>query len=544
MSLSDPLKPDELLKFRTNYCEALVGQQPGKRLLKSGICSFAGRCQYSHTSEWCRRDLVGAGCGSHQTRINYCARLCCHVRLDGLIPVATCKAGKSCPFAHTLEEVFYHPDVYKTMPCSKVMEHPFECDRDYCPFAHSPEELRPSAHPTNGKLLQHTHFTLPRYTSQESRHNIHRKLPCARILRHVNADTREIHPNLLVERGGLEVFAWSCAQGLFQGRPVTVWLLPLSMETLEFAERFAARVGSAFPQVVQSGTCQLETLTCLFVVQAAGLQLISTPVPNKESFAREVLEQLEALRQQGIYVDALDQYSVMYDSESGGPAVQFPYKSLLLAVARTFGLLRGHPQLTRALIGVPDCYWKPPEVILQDFRLLQDMTLTAPGPADHSLTWSAGCYLAYMTAGVHPFGSMDDVDGLLLNAATNKQVNVRIGDLWTCMLGVMLDARPTERKSVQSALYHPALWSHSTWTAVTGGITGLSPVILPLVDQLPGLPRPQMEIAGLTFSGTSDMISNSELLLMCVANPKSAVALLSMHAPLAMALAQLLPRHE
>ncbi|KAH0478435.1 MAG: hypothetical protein KVP17_000519 [Porospora cf. gigantea B] len=547
MSLSDPLKPDELLKFRTNYCEPLVASHPGKRLLQSGICRFAGSCQYSHTSEWCRRDLVGVGSRSHQTRTNYCARLCSHVRLDGegivSVALSTCEAGKCCPFAHTLEEVFYHPDVYKTLPCSKVMEHPFQCDREYCPFAHSPEELRPSTHPTN--LLRLTNFTLPRYTSQESRHNIHRRLPCAHIVRHVNADTREIHPNLLVERGELEVFTWSCAQGLFQGRLVIVWLLPLPMETLEFAERFAARVGCAFPQVVQSGTCQLETLTCLFVVQVAGLQMISTPVSDKESFAREVLGQLEALRQQGIYVDALDQYSVMYDSESGTPAVQFPYKSLLLAVARTFGLLRDHPELTRALIGVPDCYWKPPEVVLQDFRLSQDRTLSsASGLADHALTWSAGCYLAYMTAGVHPFGSMDDLEGLLLNAATNDLVNFRIGDLWTQMLGMMLDARPTERKNLQSALHHPALWSHKTWTAVTSGITGLSPVILPLVDRLPGLPTAQMKNTGLTFSGTSDVVLNSELLLMCAANPKSAVSLLSMHAPLAMALAQLLPCHE
>ena len=47
-----------------------------------------------------------------------------------------CHNGKNCKFAHSREEVLYHPLLYKTILCEEA-----NCCRYYCPFGHCVEEL-------------------------------------------------------------------------------------------------------------------------------------------------------------------------------------------------------------------------------------------------------------------------------------------------------------------------------------------------------------------------------------------------------------------
>lgn len=58
-----------------------------------------------------------------------------------------CTRGRSCTFAHSKEEELYHPLMYKTKICTVFPN----CDRHYCPFAHSVDEIR---HPYANPIIQ------------------------------------------------------------------------------------------------------------------------------------------------------------------------------------------------------------------------------------------------------------------------------------------------------------------------------------------------------------------------------------------------------
>jgi serine/threonine protein kinase len=131
MALPAQLSSDDLVKFRTRFCE---------RFLQYGECNFGGKCQYSHNMAWRRRS---------PQKYLYEPRMCDNIISYGNPPVAgspytchsvlNCHNGKNCKFAHSREEVLYHPLVYKTLVCE---DH--HCSKYYCPFGHSHEELLPS----------------------------------------------------------------------------------------------------------------------------------------------------------------------------------------------------------------------------------------------------------------------------------------------------------------------------------------------------------------------------------------------------------------
>jgi hypothetical protein len=66
-----------------------------------------------------------------------------------------CDAGRNCRFAHSSEEVLYHPMIYKTTFCEEYAKQnrsnrtstsgKKRCQQYYCPFAHGEEELRTSS---------------------------------------------------------------------------------------------------------------------------------------------------------------------------------------------------------------------------------------------------------------------------------------------------------------------------------------------------------------------------------------------------------------
>jgi len=131
--------------FRTKPCQ---------RLTRDGVCRWRSQCQYSHCPEWPRRQ---------PRKYTYSPEVCPHIRvtaggLNGAAQVENlCLAGLNCPKAHSKEEVLFHPHFFKTSLCKEHASQAGQrssrsargarrhrCHRYYCPFAHGPEELRPS----------------------------------------------------------------------------------------------------------------------------------------------------------------------------------------------------------------------------------------------------------------------------------------------------------------------------------------------------------------------------------------------------------------
>ena len=126
MALPALLSHDDLVKFRTRFCE---------RYLSYGECNFGGKCQYSHNLLWRRRSPQ-----KHSYEPRLCENLLLWTGANGKRQsTLNCHLGKNCRFAHSREEVLYHPSVYKTLLCDST-----RCTRYYCPFAHAVGELQSS----------------------------------------------------------------------------------------------------------------------------------------------------------------------------------------------------------------------------------------------------------------------------------------------------------------------------------------------------------------------------------------------------------------
>ncbi|ETW33350.1 hypothetical protein PFUGPA_04220 [Plasmodium falciparum Palo Alto/Uganda] len=123
------LSEEDLSRFRTKQC---------KRLLNGG-CNFGlDRCQYSHNEFWNRRCPFYL---SDSSFIRYITVMCPDVetRGDGSIN-SLCLRGGECPFAHSTEEILYHPLFYKTKRCEDYKKG--SCNTYYCPFIHGLAETR------------------------------------------------------------------------------------------------------------------------------------------------------------------------------------------------------------------------------------------------------------------------------------------------------------------------------------------------------------------------------------------------------------------
>lgn len=128
MALPALLSTDDLVKFRTRFCE---------RFLQFGECNFGGKCQYSHNMTWRRRSPQ-----KYLYEPRLCENILSFVGDNGAKrqSLVNCHNGKSCKFAHSREEILYHPLVYKTVMCEDM-----SCCRYYCPFGHAMEELLPAS---------------------------------------------------------------------------------------------------------------------------------------------------------------------------------------------------------------------------------------------------------------------------------------------------------------------------------------------------------------------------------------------------------------
>ncbi|GFE54131.1 zinc CCCH type domain-containing protein [Babesia ovis] len=124
------LSEEDLERFRTKVCS----------LASSMRCDFGvERCNYSHNLYWARR------CPFYlrdSSILRYIPACCPDVELGpgSAILKNTCPRGNNCAFAHSLEEMHYHPLVYKTQMCAQYREG--NCRTYYCHMVHGLAEYR------------------------------------------------------------------------------------------------------------------------------------------------------------------------------------------------------------------------------------------------------------------------------------------------------------------------------------------------------------------------------------------------------------------
>lgn len=117
----------ELAKFRTSWC-----------------CK-----RYDHNESMCRFGHVDINKGwlrRNPSEYDYSDTMCPHVKFvtDKNSPIYgccinTCKDGMLCKFAHSQEEIDYHPKQYKTLICESCKTSYCSCElQDICPFSHPP----------------------------------------------------------------------------------------------------------------------------------------------------------------------------------------------------------------------------------------------------------------------------------------------------------------------------------------------------------------------------------------------------------------------
>ncbi|KAF7458833.1 Zinc finger C3H1-type domain containing protein [Cryptosporidium felis] len=125
------LSDNDLCRFRTKPC----------RRSKQMGCDFGiTRCQYSHNIYWPRRCPFYL---SNESTIRYIPVLCPDIIIkDDESSISHCNRGGGCPFAHSHEEINYHPLMYKTKICEEFQRG--DCNTYYCHLIHGLAEKRES----------------------------------------------------------------------------------------------------------------------------------------------------------------------------------------------------------------------------------------------------------------------------------------------------------------------------------------------------------------------------------------------------------------
>ncbi|OII78247.1 zinc CCCH type domain-containing protein [Cryptosporidium andersoni] len=123
------LSDSDLCRFRTKSC----------RRSKQLGCDFGvTRCQYSHNVYWPRRCPFYL---SNANTIRYIPVLCPDITIkDDESSISRCTRGGGCPFAHSYEEINYHPLMYKTRICEQFQRG--DCTTYYCHLIHGLAERR------------------------------------------------------------------------------------------------------------------------------------------------------------------------------------------------------------------------------------------------------------------------------------------------------------------------------------------------------------------------------------------------------------------
>ncbi|UKJ90147.1 hypothetical protein MACJ_001078 [Theileria orientalis] len=128
------LNDEELRCFRTKICNNLV----------KGRCNFKeSRCIFSHNTVCTRRCPLYL---SNTSFIRYIPLFCSHIVFTQNFRAikSNCPFGNECIYSHSLDEILYHPQFYKTISC----EHHLKggCKHIFCPFVHDDSERRMIKH--------------------------------------------------------------------------------------------------------------------------------------------------------------------------------------------------------------------------------------------------------------------------------------------------------------------------------------------------------------------------------------------------------------
>lgn len=123
-----------ILEYKTSPCI---------NLSSSGVCQKGNSCQFYHSSLERRRSPFV------NNKLMYSSSICPYV-----LKRQPCEKGDQCPWTHNQCEITYHPTKFKTTFCNQSVE----CTNEFCPFAHTPVDLRPDtliqAYMQNSQLLQ------------------------------------------------------------------------------------------------------------------------------------------------------------------------------------------------------------------------------------------------------------------------------------------------------------------------------------------------------------------------------------------------------
>ncbi|CEM30630.1 unnamed protein product [Vitrella brassicaformis CCMP3155] len=120
------LKGSNLAKFRTLECK------------HGASCPFGRGCVFSHNHEEgldVRRRPYRTNVDETPIRLEYGPERCAYID-----DPERCPRGPHCPFAHSVEELRFHPLTYKTIVCEAYQAG--ACRDPYCPDIHNPSERR------------------------------------------------------------------------------------------------------------------------------------------------------------------------------------------------------------------------------------------------------------------------------------------------------------------------------------------------------------------------------------------------------------------
>lgn len=149
---NDKMDQQGLAMFHTSWCAKRYEHD-------HSLCMFA---HIEVNRGWLRRDPI---------MYKYKPVLCCHVtplQAAGGCFINSCPQGVSCTYAHSREEIIYHPESYKKNPCSNSAN---TCQlKDICPNTHISKS---HGHLDRGTQGQHRHGKRHHATSKKTGQTSH-----------------------------------------------------------------------------------------------------------------------------------------------------------------------------------------------------------------------------------------------------------------------------------------------------------------------------------------------------------------------------------
>eukprot|EP00933_Yihiella_yeosuensis_P009216 TRINITY_DN11502_c0_g1_i1.p1 TRINITY_DN11502_c0_g1~~TRINITY_DN11502_c0_g1_i1.p1 ORF type:complete len:1114 (-),score=259.83 TRINITY_DN11502_c0_g1_i1:87-3260(-) len=469
MALASVLSEKGLARFRTKRCE---------RLLATGSCAFGEKCQYSHDKCWCRRNPV---------KIQYKAELCPKVAASG--NAAACEARGDCPFAHTMEEVQYHPQRYKTSLC----QHAGPCTDYYCPFAHSRSELRvpppplPEYPPTTPSSKA-SETPSSKASETPSWCEIDERLCIETDVMGLDADSANealqgcrIVAGLLREKNGS---SQPCRVRLISAgrsereeatsvvRDIRKWMSSEAKSSPRFLDlrRTVATICLALPEdrpLRPLGTCKPLFADWRSESKSAALIIANSSL---RSLVRE-LQQLHSLEVSHLCITPGSVFVESAADASDG-MIALRLGDFLGKIRTLLNLNRGqaHPKETKLVEEFNSwAMWQPPEFHQQVKVVHQKRGMMTGAAPDHGLNffkadaWQLGVLICYFLTGRHPFGPIDQPTEVCTNIVSGVSPDLcqlkATTPMFADLVGRLIQSPAEARLSISEILGHPALWS-------------------------------------------------------------------------------------